>query len=316
MKRVTLIATAIVLAVLIGASARLAAQNTVPSERTFMTFSNTVEMPGVTLPAGTYVFRLADIPTRNVVQVLSKDEKDILGQWTFVQSQRPKATEDTVVMFKEAPEGQTAAVQYWYYPGETIGKEFIYPKDQAQKIANRTGVSVLSEDGRISSTVASTDSQGNVTNWEKDKSDNVTATASTDADHNDVASNNSADSTLRNAPAPAQPTAAAGSLTGNRGIQQQADNSRDSAGLSADSSASQSSSINNNRTVGTSGSGDVQATDSRSQRQSDNRPQPQSTQARSAELPRTASPAPLAGLIGLLALAGAVGSRRLAAIRR
>src|SRR3954470_5441939 len=177
MKRVTVIATAMVLAVLVGTSARLAAQNTVPSERTFMTFSNTVEMPGVTLPAGTYVFRLADIPTRNVVQVLSKDEKDILGQWTFVQSQRPKATEDTVVMFKEAPEGQTAAVQYWYYPGETIGKEFIYPKDQAQKIANRTGVSVLTENGRVSSSVASTDSQGNVTNWEKDKSDNVSASA-------------------------------------------------------------------------------------------------------------------------------------------
>jgi len=316
MKRVTLIATAIVLAVLVGMSAQLAAQNTVPSERTFMTFSNTVEMPGVTLPAGTYVFRLADIPTRNVVQVLSRDEKDILGQWTFVQAQRPKATEDTVVMFKEAPEGQTAAVQYWYYPGETIGKEFIYPKDQAQKIANRTGTSVLSEDGRVSSTVASTDSQGNVTNWEKDKSDNATASAASTDDHKDIASSD-ADSALRNAPAPAQPSAAGGSLTGNRGIQQPADTSRDSAGLSADASASQSSNINNgNRAVGTSGAGDAQATDSRSQRQSDNRPQPESTQARAAELPRTGSPAPLAGLIGLLALAGAVGSRRLAAIRR
>ena len=135
MKRLTVIATAMVLAVMVGMSARVAAQNPVANERTFMTFSNTVEMPGVTLPAGTYVFRLADTPTRNVVQVLSKDEKDILGQWTFVQAQRPKATEDTVVMFREQPEGTTAAVQYWYYPGETIGKEFVYPKDQAQKIA-------------------------------------------------------------------------------------------------------------------------------------------------------------------------------------
>src|SRR5678815_5979637 len=105
MKRFTLIATAMVLAMLVGMSARVAAQNTVPSERTFLTFSNTVEMPGVTLPAGSYVFRLADTPTRNVVQVLSKDEKDILGQWTFVQAERPKVTEDTVVMFKETAEG-------------------------------------------------------------------------------------------------------------------------------------------------------------------------------------------------------------------
>src|SRR5436190_1274696 len=209
MKRVTTIVAASVLAVLIGLTAHVAAQNPVPSERTFMTFSNTVEMPGVTLPAGTYVFRLADTPSRNVVQVLSKEEKDILGQWTFVQAQRPKATEDTVVMFKEMPEGTTPAVQYWYYPGETIGKEFIYPKDQAQKIANATGASVLTENGRVSSSVASTDSQGNVTNWERDSKTADADTRTADAD-----------SALRNAPAPAQPSAAAGSLTGNRGIAQ------------------------------------------------------------------------------------------------
>ena len=289
MKRVTLIATAIVLAVLVGLSARVAAQNTVPSERTFMTFSNTVEMPGVTLPAGTYVFRLADTPTRNVVQVLSGDEKDILGQWTFVQAERPKVTEDTVVMFKESPEGTMPAVQYWYYPGERIGKEFIYPKDQAQKIANRTGVSVLSDDGRVAASVSSTDAQGQVTEWQRENK--VTDSANVNAD---------ADSTLRNAPAPAQPTAAAGSLTGNRGVSQEADASRDS--VSADVSTQA-----DNRSVGTSGA-------------SDNRPVgtsgvAESTQARATELPRTASPAPLVGLIGLLALAGAVGTRRYASLR-
>lgn len=279
MKRVTTIVAASVLAVLIGLTARVAAQNPVPSERTFMTFSNTVEMPGVTLPAGTYVFRMADTPQRNVVQVLSKDEKGILGQWTFVPSQRPRATDDTVVMFKEMPEGTTPAVQFWYYPGNTSGKEFIYPKAQAQKIANATGASVLTDDGRVSSSVASTDSKGNVTVWERE-----TKTAD-------------ADSARRNAPAPAQPTAAAGSLTGNRGIEQPADTSRDSAAFSVD----------RNRAIGTSGVGNAQATD---------RPVPQSTQARATELPRTASPAPMAGLIGLLALAGALGTRRLAALRR
>jgi cobalamin biosynthesis Mg chelatase CobN len=297
MKRVTLIATAMVLAVLVGLTARVAAQNTVPSERTFMTFSNTVEMPGVTLPAGTYVFRLADTPTRNVVQVLSQDEKDILGQWTFVQAQRPKATADTVVMFKEAPEGAKPAVQYWYYPGETIGKEFIYPKDQAQQIANRLGTSVLTEDGRVASTVASTDAQGNVTNWDREASATTSANANANAAE--------ADSSLRNAPASAQPSAAAGSVAGNRGVSAEPDTSRDTAALNADASASQAPA---NRSVGTSGAGNAQATDV-------NRAQPESTQAQN-ELPRTASSAPLIGLIGLLALAGAVGTRRLAAVRR
>jgi len=296
MKRVTLIATAMMLAVLVGMSARVAAQNTVANERTIMTFSNTVEMPGVTLPAGTYVFRLADTPTRNVVQVLSGDEKDILGQWTFVQSERPRVTEDTVVMFRETPEGTMPAVQYWYYPGERIGKEFIYPKDQAQKIANRTGAEVLSDDGRVASTVTSTDSKGQVTEWQREGNaagNGAQATTAADA--------SSANSTLQNAPAPAQPTAAAGSLTGNRGVSTPADTSRDT--VSADVSAPR-----NDRPVGTSGVAQSQATDA-------SRPQPESTQARAAELPRTASPAPLAGLIGLFALAGALGARRFASVR-
>src|SRR4051812_28452634 len=101
MKRATLIATALALAVVAVLSTKVLAQNTNLQELTYLTFSNTVEMPGVTLPAGTYVFRLADTPSRNVVQVLDREQKNVMGQWLFVQSQRPKATDDTVVMFRE-----------------------------------------------------------------------------------------------------------------------------------------------------------------------------------------------------------------------
>jgi hypothetical protein len=103
-------------------------------------------MPGVTLEPGTYVFKLADTLSRNVIQVWDKDEKQMIGHWTFVQAERPQVTEDTVVMFKETREGATPAVQFWYFPGEKIGKEFIYPKDQAERIAARTGIQVRSEE--------------------------------------------------------------------------------------------------------------------------------------------------------------------------
>ena len=131
MKRVKLIVTAVVLAVLGVLAGRVSAQRIDTNNKTLMTFTAAVEMPGVTLQPGTYVFRLADIPTRNVVQVLDESEKNILGQWTYVQADRPRVTEETVVMFKETREGATPAVQFWYYPGEKIGKEFIYPKNQA-----------------------------------------------------------------------------------------------------------------------------------------------------------------------------------------
>jgi hypothetical protein len=145
MKRVTLFATALVLAVLAVLAGRATAQNLNTMERSFLTFSTAVELPGVTLEPGTYVFKLADSPSRNVVQVWDKDEKNMIGHWTFVQAERPRVTEETVVMFKETADGATPAVQYWYFPGEKIGKEFIYPDDQAERIAARTGATVRSD---------------------------------------------------------------------------------------------------------------------------------------------------------------------------
>lgn len=144
--KVKLIATALALAVLAVLAGRVTAQETNTLERTFMTFSAPVEMPGVTLEAGTYVFKLADTGSRNVVEVWDKDSKHMIGHWTFVQAERPRVSEETVVMFKETREGATPAVQFWYFPGEKIGKEFLYPKDQAERIAARTGAKVRTDD--------------------------------------------------------------------------------------------------------------------------------------------------------------------------
>lgn len=257
MRRVKMIATACVAAATVALGISATAQDLNPLEKTYLTFSGPVEMPGVTLQAGTYVFKLADTPGRNVVQVFSQDEKDVMGQWLFVQHERPDVTGETVVTFRETREGATPAVQYWYYPGEKIGKEFIYPKDQAERIAARTGATVLTEDGR------------------------VTAEAQASARPAEP---------VAEASAAAQPSAAAGSLAGNRqpapepsaevGVVQ-------GGGLPAEPRAEQA--------VGTSGRADAQA-------------QPEAQTAQS-ELPRTASPLVLNGLLGLLSLAGAAGIR-------
>ena len=78
MARVTLIVTALVIA-LVSVFAGTTAAQTDTRDRTFLTFSGAVEMPGVTLPAGTYVFKLADTPSRNVVEVWDREEKHMRG---------------------------------------------------------------------------------------------------------------------------------------------------------------------------------------------------------------------------------------------
>jgi hypothetical protein len=164
MKRVTNIVAACAAALMLTLGISVGAQDFNTHERTFMTFSGPIEMPGLRLEAGTYVFRLADTAGRNVVQVLSQDEKEMLGQWLFVQAERPEVSGETVVTFKETTPGATPAVQYWYYPGEKIGKEFVYPKDQALRIAARTGATVQSTDGEITanSTVTAIEADASV----------------------------------------------------------------------------------------------------------------------------------------------------------
>ena len=279
MKRVTSIATACVAAVLLALSVSVGAQDFNTLEKTYLTFSNPVELPGMTLPAGTYTFRLADTPTRNVIQVLSQDEMEVKGQFLFVQAQRPEVTGETVITFRETREGTTPAVQFWYYPGEKIGKEFIYPKDQAMRIAQRTGAGVMTEDGRIGA-------DGQVA-------------ASTQTTTSEPASVQAEASVS----APAQETAVA--------VEAQGTGVVEGSGLPAERTTA---SADANVAVGTSG----QANPSGSTRQEGTMAQANTTANMqnndsnnnvASELPATASPLALSGLLGLLSLMGAAGIR-------
>src|SRR5262245_13327580 len=117
------------------------------NKKTILTFSGPVQIPGATLAAGTYVFKLADLQSnRHVVQVFDKDEKKIYSTILAIPDQKLEPSDKPVVMFAERPAGTPQAVKAWFYPGETIGNEFVYPKNQAVKIARDTHQSVLSMD--------------------------------------------------------------------------------------------------------------------------------------------------------------------------
>ena len=131
-------------AVLLTMSATPALAQTMDS-RTEFTFNQPVEMPGVTLPPGTYIFRFVDATTgRKVMQVQAKDASSKnYGLFMTISAQRPRASDDAELRFLETPAGQPAAVKTWWYPGNTIGREFIYPKSQAVRLAKATNSPVL-----------------------------------------------------------------------------------------------------------------------------------------------------------------------------
>ena len=112
-------------------------------KRTIFTFSAPVAVPGATLPAGSYLFRLADSSSRNVVQVLTGDGKKPIAQFFAADPERPDPAKEPEVRFMETAAGMPAAIRTWWYPGERRGYEFIYPKEQARRLAKGTEQPVL-----------------------------------------------------------------------------------------------------------------------------------------------------------------------------
>jgi hypothetical protein len=154
MHAIRLTSSAIALAALLAPAAF--AQDTAEVRRlTIMTFSEPIQVPGKTLPAGTYRFEMADINNApHVVRVLSEDGQTVIGTFHTVPStlpQRDLADQNTLLMFAERPAGQPQAAREWFYPGRSIGEEFVYPKEQAVLLANanKTSVAVEEADGRI-----------------------------------------------------------------------------------------------------------------------------------------------------------------------
>src|SRR5215831_10907782 len=113
-------------------------------KRTYFTFSAPIALPGVTLPAGRYLFHIVDTTTsRKVIQVQSDDQKRSFAMMNTISDTRRDPPKDATVAFYEAARGTPAAVKSWWYPGETIGYQFIYPRAQAKQLAKATGQPVL-----------------------------------------------------------------------------------------------------------------------------------------------------------------------------
>jgi hypothetical protein len=116
-------------------------------KRTFFTFSGPVAVPGVTLPAGEYMFRVADAATqRNVLQVLSADGKTSYAKFFALRAYRPdsEAVPEPELRFLETAAGMPQAVKTWWYPSDRDGYEFIYPKEQLRLLTE--GVPVVVEE--------------------------------------------------------------------------------------------------------------------------------------------------------------------------
>jgi hypothetical protein len=108
-------------------------------KKTTLTFSQPVEIPGQILPAGTYMFKIADSPSdRHIVQIYNADGSQIIATVLAINDWRIKPTGDTVVKFAERSGDNPEAVKAWFYPGDNFGQEFVYPRARALELAAET----------------------------------------------------------------------------------------------------------------------------------------------------------------------------------
>jgi hypothetical protein len=131
------------------------------NNKTVITFSGPVEIPGVhltgfgILPAGTYVFKLLDSQSdRHIVQIFSPDMQTVYATILAIPNYRLHATDKTVMTFSERPAGEPEALRAWFYPGKNWGDEFVYPKARAMEIAKTTNTPVLFTPAEIAVEVA------------------------------------------------------------------------------------------------------------------------------------------------------------------
>lgn len=129
-----------------AAAAPASAQNF--NRHTVVTFNTPVELPGMTLPAGTYTFRLSDSTSdRNVVHVLDANAEKHIATLFAMPASRSEISDENVITFRETAANQPLPLRYWYFPNDRFGQEFAYPAERALAIAQATGESVLSVEG-------------------------------------------------------------------------------------------------------------------------------------------------------------------------
>ncbi len=101
-------------------------------QTTKVTFTEAVEVPGTVLQPGTYVFKLANSDSdRHIVEIYNEDHTKLITTVLALSNERLQLSGKTVLTYNEHASGQPAALKAWFYPGDNIGQQFVYPRSEA-----------------------------------------------------------------------------------------------------------------------------------------------------------------------------------------
>jgi hypothetical protein len=112
----------------------------VSRKTTVITINAPVKVPGyrtTVLPAGKYVLKTLDSTAgRNIVLIYNEDQTKLLTTVLAIPNYRLQPSDKSEFSFWETPAGVPVALRSWFYPGDTYGFEFAYPKQTAAQVAS------------------------------------------------------------------------------------------------------------------------------------------------------------------------------------
>jgi len=115
----------------------LAAHADESDQATTLTFNQPIQIPGQVLPAGTYLFKLANSDSgRDLVQIFNSDRTHIYATLQTIPTDRHDTTGQTVITLAEQGAGKPDVLLKWFYPGNLTGNEFLYSDQREKELAH------------------------------------------------------------------------------------------------------------------------------------------------------------------------------------
>jgi hypothetical protein len=109
------------------------------SKKSIFSTDHQVEFPGIVLEAGVYTVKLRESDEkRSSVQILNQDETQVLASLLAVPDHRMRPDDDREFTFHRVKSDGPEPVQSWFYSGDLMGLEFVYPKTRAKEIAKES----------------------------------------------------------------------------------------------------------------------------------------------------------------------------------
>lgn len=136
-----ILACAVMLAPTAAIAQTASAQVTTPDQERHaaVVFTSATRLPGITLEPGTYVFRLGTPAMKqNVVEVYSTDGTKKIATFLTVDYPEPMTGTTTTVLYPN-----TNTVRAWYFPGDPVGRAFVYSEDEARTLYTTSTTPVL-----------------------------------------------------------------------------------------------------------------------------------------------------------------------------